>query len=155
MNCSEVTPNKKVMPPGRKECNSVILGILILSCSFYPADRSLAGNWHKNVNRKRRHLHSKSPVSFQLWMAETAPWLHLSGFPWSDLDVGRWMCFHPAKRWNVHAHSPADLPHTELQAKCSSLPQLLPERVFSLIDYGTDLKLFIVQMKSANPGLGM
>lgn len=56
MNYSEVMPNKKVMPPGRKECNSVVPITLILSCSFYPADRSLAGNWHKTVDGKSRHL---------------------------------------------------------------------------------------------------
>lgn len=137
MNSSEVMPNKKVMPPGRKECNCVVLIILILSCSLYPADRSLAGNWHKTVNGKSRHLPSQaiSKLSARNHRQGMAPLPHLSGSLRSDWDAVVGICLQPAKRWDGHAHSHADLPPMELQVKRSSQPLVLPEWLFSLIEY--------------------
>lgn len=48
-NPSEQMLNKMTMPSGRKEYNSIILVILISSCSSSLGDRFPFGNWHWNV----------------------------------------------------------------------------------------------------------
>lgn len=106
------------LPSGKKEHSSVILVILISSCSSSLDDRFLFGNWHGNVKAAKSAIyHSKSLVGFNIWTAGMSPLTKLHVCHFCPRKIRIWLhiiSLHHVKRmYNFLSHPPDNLLWTE------------------------------------------